>query len=137
MLLIPIGHENSRVNRFPVVSTAIVVLCVVAFGQTWPRCQTEQAEIGELLTSIFYRASALIPEGREEAEDEESAMQAAMRARGPVEFLDTLEKSLESRSRSASASDREQLADLAQDIQRARLLLAGGVFFRYGLVPSS
>jgi membrane associated rhomboid family serine protease len=135
MLLIPVGHENSRVSRFPVISTAMVIACLVAFAQTWPRCQEEQSELGAVFESIRYKASFLRTAAREDSEDRESETEAE-EASGPKEYLDSIEKTIEKRtSGRISEEEQESLAELKTEIDRARGLLTDRVFFHYGLVP--
>src|SRR6185503_3683955 len=115
MFLIPVGHENSRVNRFPVVSTVMVIACLVGFAGTWPRCEREQEEILEAFQSIHYKAAALHGAKRAQSEDEDGPADedddGIEAAAGPHEFLDAIEKTLEKdTSRGASDEDQERLA---------------------------
>ena len=141
-ITIPIGHEDSQIKRFPVVSCAIVFSCLWAFGSTWPRVEVEQRELSDCFYKIVGRATALRLISRDESQqiersfsedDSEGTSDAVLKAKTPLEFLAALETSIDERRDLYESETRS----LRGEIERARTLLENRVFNQWGLVSSS
>ena len=132
---IPIGHEDARMNRFPVVSLSIVLACVIGFMATWPRCQRDEKEITETIATIMGRLATLAREEPSEASIITQAMNNAYSARSIQELLSGMDEAI--KKCVAADIDEDSLRPLKEDVAKIHRTLDGQVLRQWGLVPSS
>ncbi len=132
IFIFPVGHDDSKFHRFPFISAAIVITCLIVFANTWPVAQKEGERAEELFRSIVARSQALANgRGRGSAEVRRLVEEAQSSPNYKV-FLARIEEAVEWRE--GFSSEDEWVGRLKEDIRSLRETITGGVFHRFGLV---
>jgi membrane associated rhomboid family serine protease len=130
---IPIGHEDSRIHRFPVASLALVMACLAGFALTWPHCQKEEELIERGIGAIRIEVMALALRERDDSQLFRKALKETLNAQSIGEYLEPIEKAIAEWE--SEYSDDDAMARLKGEVKRVRAVVEGQVFRRYGLVP--
>lgn len=131
-LFIPVGHEGAKNRRFPFACLAIIVACLIAFGNTWPQHEEQEEGFEKCIGGILQETMLLAARegGREGGFS--AAIQDAMGGGDPRSFLEKVEKAI-----AESDADDEDLGWIRDEVRKARTFLDDGVFHRYGLVTAA
>ncbi|MBN1422907.1 MAG: rhomboid family intramembrane serine protease, partial [Planctomycetes bacterium] len=131
MFFFPIGHEDSKIRRFPIVSVAIVVTCIMAFAFTWNTYRAEEKQIVEAVHALVGRTAAMINGATDGMSGFAEVMEVTTQAGDIRELLSGIEETASKYGRWPGAQE------IQAEVARIRNLLETGVFHRHGLIPKA
>jgi len=130
MFFFPIGHEDSKIRRFPIVSVIIVLICILAFAHTWSIHKAEEKEVMTAVNRLMVRAAEVIDGDYVGSSGYVEIITVASEAGDVRALLSAIEERISRCGRGP------EVQEIETEIVRIRRLLEDEVFHRHGLIPS-
>lgn len=133
--IFPIGHEDAKFRRFPVVSLAIVAGCLMAFGYSWPRLEEDGKLASKIMEDVLDRIAGLAAANHADPEAINEMLIQTCNCQDPRALIESIEKAVEKLEKEGIEAD--DLAPIKDEIRQIQRLFDEQTFRRYGLVPSA
>jgi membrane associated rhomboid family serine protease len=129
---IPIGHEDSRMRRFPIVSLLIALACIFAFASTWKSLGRQEKAAVESIQAAAGRLGKLCGEEPEVIAAARDDLEKCRDLKSVCAVLERTTDTLE-----AHGVDTETIAFLRGELASIKAVIEHNVFREWGLVAAS